>query len=99
MAQVARVWITEFATARVQAAAPFANLPTIGRQPVLDVSESVQTSAPFHSETRYIRIVCEVQCAFTADSVATTGDILLPALRPEYFGVHGCKTISVIAAP
>jgi hypothetical protein len=94
-----RVWITEFAIVKVQAAAPFATLPALIRQPVLDIAVGAKTSALFNSQTRYIRIVCEVQCAITADAVATTADILLPALKPEYFGVQGSKTISVIAAP
>jgi len=95
----ARVWIAEFVAIRVEAAAPFATLPALARQTPLDISTGAKTSAVFNMQTRYIRIVCEVQCAVTAAGTATPSDILLPALRPEYFGVQGGKTISVILAP
>jgi hypothetical protein len=94
-----RVWITEFATARVEAAAPFAQLPSMVKQPVLDIAAGRVASLPFSASTRYIRIVCEVQCAISATTAAATSDVLLPALRPEYFGVAAGRTISVIAAP
>lgn len=95
-----RVWIAEFVALKVQAAAPFASLPAYVIQPPLDVVVSVKTSAPFSPQTRYIRIVCEMQCAITmSGQAATANDILLPALRPEYFGVQPGKTLSVISVP
>ena len=94
-----RVWISEFAIFRVQAAAPFATLPALVQQPVLDLTGGAKTSAAFNSQTRYIRIVCEMQCTVSAAGVATVNSILLPALKPEYFGVQSGKTISVILAP
>jgi len=59
----------------------------------------VQSSAAFGGGTRYIRILCEVQCAVKGGSGATTSDMLIPALLPEYVGVQPGATISVIAAP
>ena len=95
-----RVWIAEFATSRPQAAAPFATLPALVRQPVMVLTGTpAKTSQPFNVQTKYIRIVCEAQCAISGAGVATTADILLPAKVPEYFGVSGGRTISVIAAP
>jgi len=95
-----RVWITEFAVGRAQAAAPFATLPALVRQPVMILSGvPAKTSQVFNAQTRYIRVVCELQCAISGAGVATTADILLPAMKPEYFGVNGGRTISVIAAP
>jgi hypothetical protein len=99
LAAPARVWISEFATTRVEAAAPIAQLPSLVRQPTLDISTGAKTSAAFNTATRYIRIVCELQCAVSGTGTATTADILLPALKPEYFRVQGIKTVSVIAAP
>jgi hypothetical protein len=98
-AAASRVWITEFSVARVEAAAPFASLPSAVKQTPLDITSSAKSSAPFSPQTRYIRVVCEVQCAISATGTATINDIMLPALRPEYFGVLPGKTLSVIAAP
>jgi hypothetical protein len=95
-----RVWIAEFVAQKVQAAAPFATLPSLVIQPPLDISIGRAASMPFAAQTRYIRIVCEVQCALTmSGAAATVNDILLPALKPEYFGVQPGRTISVISAP
>jgi hypothetical protein len=44
-------------------------------------------------------VVCEVQCTIRAGGNPTVNDILLPALKPEYFGVAPGSTISVVAAP
>lgn len=95
-----RVWIAEFATVRIEAQAAMVQLPSKVRQ-TLDFTTGVQTSLPFDKATRYIRIVCEKQCAFTATAgeIATPNAILLPALRPEVFGVQPGATLSVIAAP
>jgi hypothetical protein len=98
-AATARVWIAEFATARAQAAAPFAVLPALTVQPVLDISLTRQVSLLFSGQTKYIRVVCEVQCTIRAGGNPTVNDILLPALKPEYFGVAPGSTISVVAAP
>jgi hypothetical protein len=94
-----RVWIAEFGTSRVEAQAPFANLPVITNQPALDLSAGVKQSLPFNPNTRYIRVVCEVQCALTVKGTATVNSTFLPALRPEYFGVAAGSTLSVIAVP
>jgi hypothetical protein len=93
-----RVWISEFATTRQEAQAPFAVLPATTKQQ-FDITTGVKSSLPFKSTTRYIRIICEVQCAISGSETATTGATLLPALKPEYFGVTGGSTLSVIAAP
>jgi hypothetical protein len=98
-AATARVWIAEFATARAQAAAPFAVLPALVTQPVLDISTTRQISLLFSNQTKYIRIVCEVQCTIRVGGNPTQNDILLPALKPEYFGVPPGGTVSVVAVP
>lgn len=99
-----RVWIAEFSTlAATQSggsSGQMASLPAKVMQPTLDISGGAQTSAAFNAETRYIRVVCEVQCAIRGDGVtATTSSIPLGAMSPEYFGVVPGSTISVIAAP
>ncbi|WP_375790861.1 hypothetical protein ACE102_33640 [Bradyrhizobium sp. vgs-9] len=100
-----RVWISEYgvltATNTGGSAGQMAALPALVLQSTLDLSGgTAQTSAAFGSQTRYIRVVCEVQCAVRGDgSAATTSAILMAPLAPEYFGVQGGATISVIAAP
>jgi hypothetical protein len=96
-----RVWITEFAglgNVSGGGQAQIANMPAVARQQV-DVTGGVQSSAAFNASTRYIRVVCEVQCAVRGDGTAAATDTLLPAYFPEYFGVVAGSTISVIAAP
>ena len=98
-----RVWISEFAVVGQSGVGgtntQMAPLPTITNQSTLDISGGVQSSAAFNVQTRYIRIVCEVQCAVKVGGTATTSDTLMGALSPEYFGVQPGATISVIAAP
>jgi hypothetical protein len=98
-----RVWISEYGVlGTVQNGTPqIAALPALVLQSTLDISGgTAQPSAAFGGQTKFIRIICEVQCAVRADgSAATTSAILLPALSPEYFGVQAGATISVIAAP
>ena len=97
-----RVWISEFASIGnvvPSGQAQIAVLPSITNQPVLDFTSGVQTSAAFNAGTRFIRVVCEVQCAIKGSGTATNADTLLPAYLPEYFGVSGGATISIIAAP
>ncbi|MBR1033907.1 hypothetical protein [Bradyrhizobium liaoningense] len=98
-----RVWISEFAvltaTASGGSAGQMAAIPSIATQSTLDISGGVQSSAAFNAQTKYIRIVCEVQCAISGSGTATTSSTLIPALSPEYFGVQPGATVSVIAAP
>lgn len=97
-----RVWISEFGVLTVtntSTQAQIAALPSLTDQATLDISGGVQASAAFGSQTRYIRIVCEVQCAVRVGGTATTSNMLLGALSPEYFGVQPGATISVIPAP
>lgn len=98
-----RVWISEYgvltATNSGGVPAQAAALPALVMQSTLDISGGVQSSAAFGSQTRYIRVICEVQCAVSGSGTATTSNVLLPALSPEYFGVQAGATISVIAAP
>jgi hypothetical protein len=99
-----RVWVSEFtvltATQSGGAAGQMAALPAKVIQSTLDISGGAQSSAAFNAETRFIRVICEVQCAIRGDGVtATTSSILMPAFSPEYFGVQPGSTISVIAAP
>ena len=96
-----RVWITEFAVLGGTTGggqAQIANMPAVARQQV-DVTGGVQSSSAFNASTRYIRVVCEVQCAVRGDGTAAVTDTLLPAYFPEYFGVLPGTSLSVIAAP
>jgi hypothetical protein len=97
-----RVWISEYAS--LGSVAPggqgqIAALPSIVNQATFDITGGVQSSAAFRADTKFIRVICEVQCAIKAGATATTADILIPALSPEYFGVSGGSFLSVIAAP
>jgi hypothetical protein len=99
-----RVWISEFgvltATNSGGVPAQAAALPALVDQSTLDLSGgTAQTSAAFGGQTRYIRVICEVQCSILVGGTATTSKLLLPALSPEYFGVQAGATVSVIAAP
>lgn len=98
-----RVWISEFgvltATASGGVPGQMAALPSLVDQSTLDISGGVQTSAAFGSQTKYIRITCEVQCAVKVGGTATTSSLPIGALSPEYFGVQPGATISVIANP
>lgn len=99
-----RVWISEFgvlaATSSGGAPAQIAALPSLVEQSTLDLSGgTAQTSAAFGSQTKYIRILCEVQCSIRVGGTATTSNMLLPALGAEYFGVQAGATVSVIASP
>lgn len=96
-----RVWISEFGVLGTanNGSPQIASLPSLTNQSTLDISGGVQSSAAFGSQTKFIRIVCEVQCAVKVGGTATTSDTLIGALSPEYFGVQPAATISVIAAP
>jgi hypothetical protein len=98
-----RVWISEFAvltaTASGGASGQMAVLPSLVNQAPLDISGGVQSSAAFNAQTKYIRIVCEVQCAVKVGGAATTSDTPLGAMSPEYFGVQPGSSISVIFNP
>jgi len=96
-----RVWITEFAGigAAGGGALQIAKLPAVAKQQV-DTTGGVQTSAAFNASTRFIRVICEVQCAVRGDGTAAAAtDLLIPAYTAEYFGVVAGGTLSVIAAP
>src|SRR5215471_12259180 len=95
-----RVWITEFSSVATAGgtALQMARLPAVAKQQV-DTTGGVQSSAAFNVSTKFIRVVCEVQCAISGSGTATVTDMLLPAYTPEYFGVLPGATISVIAAP
>lgn len=97
--QASRVWIAEFATTRAEAQAPMAGLPAAVHQPVLDISRANVTSANFATGTRYIRVVCEVPCQLKIGSNPGTSSLVLPAMRPEYFGVDAGAYISIKAVP
>lgn len=99
-----RCWISEFgvlaATNSGGVPAQIAALPSLVDQSTLDLADgTAKTSAAFGSQTKYIRIVCEVQSSIRVGGTATTSNILLPALSPEYWGVQPGATISAIAAP
>jgi hypothetical protein len=98
-----RVWISEFgvlaATSSGGVPAQIAALPSLADQPVLDISGGVQTSATFTSQTRYIQIMCEAQCAIKAGGTATTSSLTIPGGMPFNFGVQPSTNISVILNP
>src|SRR5215831_21331520 len=90
-----RVWITEFSSVATAGgtALQMARFPAVAKQQV-DTTGGVQSSAAFNASTRFIRVICEVQCAIRADgTTATATDLLLPAYTPEYFGVLSGATL------
>ena len=91
----ARVWIAEFAAGRIEAAEPFAQLPAIARQ-VFDISAGPMVSQPFLADTRYIRIITEVEVAISTEGVTVAG-IILPRMHVEYFGVTPGMVVTVTA--
>lgn len=101
---VTRVWISEFSSIPISNNGGPVNqvgqLPAVANQQ-LDISGGVQSSAALNTATRFVRIVCELQCAAKVGGTAATTDTLIPALKPEYFGVPpgAAVTISVILAP
>jgi hypothetical protein len=97
--QQSRVWIAEFATGRVEAQAPFARLPAAVHQPTLDISTGNAKSAVFAPSTVYIRVNCEVPCQIKIGGSANGSSIVLPAMRPEYFGVDPGTQVSILAIP
>jgi hypothetical protein len=98
-----RVWISEFstltATASGGSSGQMASLPSLVDQATLDISGGVQASAAFNSQTKFIRITCETQCAIKVGGTATTSSLPIGAMSPEYFGVQPGATLSVIANP
>jgi hypothetical protein len=96
-----RVWITEFASVGSAGGGSIqiAKLPAVAKQQV-DTTAGVQTSGAFNASTKFIRVICEAQCAVRADGTAATAtDLLIPAYTAEYFGVLPGGTLSVINAP
>src|SRR5215472_7088954 len=75
-----RVWITELSSVANAGggALQMAKLPAVAKQQV-DTTGGVQSSAAFNGSTRFIRVVCEVQCAISGSGTATATDLLLPA--------------------
>jgi hypothetical protein len=99
-----RVWISEFGVLGVTnnggVPAQIAALPSLSDQATLDLTGgTAQTSASVSSQTKFIRIICEVQCAVKVGGTATASSMLLPAFSAEYFGIQPGTTISVISAP
>lgn len=97
-----RVWISEFGTLTLTvngAVGQIAPMPTLTDQTPLDISTGVKTSAAFTTNTKYIRVTCEVQCSVNGAGTATTSSLPLGAMSSEYFGVQPGATISVIANP
>lgn len=75
--------------------------PPVVDQGSVNFSGGATQSAAFNTSTRYVRLVCDVQCsvAFGANPTATTSNMVLPAGLPEYFGVIAGQKVSVIANP
>lgn len=94
-----RVWISEFSVLAMNGQAPFPTLPSLVNQPVLDITAGVLSSAAFNRQTKYIRIMCELQCAVSGGGTATPADLVLGPFNPQYFGVIGGASVSVILAP
>jgi hypothetical protein len=95
-----RAWIAEFASGRIEAAAPIAQLPALRKNPAIDLSDGLPHSLVLSNNTRYFRIMCEVQCAFSSTGTASVDDIVLPVLKPEVFGIVGSsRTLSIIISP
>jgi hypothetical protein len=97
-----RVTITEFAALGQGGSgqlAQIAALPALRDQAVLDVAGGVQTSAAFGTDTKFIRVVCEVRTSVRVGGTATIANLVMVAGVPEYFGVVGGQTLSAIANP
>lgn len=75
--------------------------PPVIDQGSVNFSGGATASAAFNAQTRFVRLVCDVQCsvAFGANPTATTSNMVLPAGLPEYFGVIAGQKVSVIANP
>lgn len=100
LAQTQRAWIAEFQTVYSQAPAPFARLPALVHQPVIDLTGGAsKRAAAFNSATRYVRVMCEVQCVISGTASAAGSAIILPPAKPEYFGVASGAVMSVMALP
>jgi hypothetical protein len=79
-------------------------VPQIAAQPSLteqtvDFSGGVTSSAAFSGGTKYIRIMCDSRCSIQFGGTATINKLPMAADTPEYFGVQGLGTVSVIANP
>lgn len=76
--------------------------PSLQQAPV-DFSGGAASSAPFGSNTRFVRIICDAQCSVKFGAVGqsspTNANMPLGAMTPEYFGVTQGQIISVISNP
>lgn len=81
--------------------APIAPEPSLVDQTPVNFSSGATLSAAFNTKTRFVRIICDVQCSvkFGASPTATNQNKPLPAMVPEYFGVIPGQKISVISNP
>jgi hypothetical protein len=98
-----RVWITEFATSKVEAS-PYAALASALAGHEIDLAAKPDVVAPaFQKTTAYIRIMSEVQCAIAlvkdssrpGDATRALNIILRPG-HEEYFGVTGGGVLSLV---
>ena len=96
-----RVWVSEFAALPASSNGQLmqiSGLPSIANQQV-DITGGAQT-VTLQSNTKFVRLVCEVQCAVKGGGSAAATDTVLPAYSPEYFGVvSGGSTLTFILAP
>jgi hypothetical protein len=96
-----RVWVSEFAALPSSSNGQLmqiSGLPSIANQQV-DITSGAQT-VTLQGNTKFVRLVCEAQCAVKGGSTAAATDTVLPAYSPEYFGVvAGGATLTFILAP
>lgn len=105
-AMATQMSVTEFlnvgnAGTNFQNPAEIAMTPPVVDQGSVSFGGGATQSAAFNASTRYVRLLCDVQCsvAFGANPTATTSNMVLPAGLPEYFGVIAGQKVSVIANP
>ena len=80
--------------------------PQVGQEPgtaeqQIDFTGGATQSAAFNGATRFVRVLCDVQCSvkFGTNPTATNVNMPLAAFTPEYFGVNAGDKVSVIVNP
>ena len=97
---MASIWITELRAMPIDSngkTVEAASLPAITTQKVAISGTSAQ-SAAFNADTKFIRVLSDLNCCIlsSADPTATTSDLPLTAENAEYFGVIPGQKLATI---
>lgn len=94
-------YATMAATASGGASAQAASEPAVIDQGDIDFTSGHAESAAFNAGTKFIRIKCYAQAAFSVGlaPIATTGMSWIGTGETEYFGVLPNNKISLVAKP